>query len=480
MSIAPLIGGRFVSAVTIELAGAGYTDIFFSIRDTEGILKLYTQANTTNVGVQRKANVTGLLDGGFLVSWNDVEAGLVRAQRFDAVGAKVGVEFVLSSINDSHAPMVVTLADGRIGFAREGSVLGSIWDPRSDPIEGSSGNDVLTSRLEGATVRGKGGNDRLIDGAKDGDDRYDGGAGSSDTVDYSRATAGIVVDLSAATDQARGSQIGIDQITGVESVTGGAASDQITGDANANILKGGRGQDTLDGRGNADVMKGGANDDTYIVDNAGDVVDEMGGSGRDTVKSSVSFNLADTVHAKGAIENLTLIGSGVINATGNNADNLLRGNSAANTLRAGDDADDLFGGDGNDIEFGDDGKDSLSGGEGNDRLTGGLGSYAFYFDAKTSKANVDHVTDFLPGADEIILHVGIFKKLKLGELKSKAFFAGKNADQAKDGKDRIIVDTKTGECFYDKDGKGGAKAKLFAILDTSPDNIGASDFLVVS
>ena len=50
--------------------------------------------------------------------------------------------------------------------------------------------------------------------------------------------------------------------------------------------------------------------DTYVVDNAGDVVNETDGDGTDTVQSSISFSLADPVHAIGSIENLTLTGHG--------------------------------------------------------------------------------------------------------------------------------------------------------------------------
>jgi hypothetical protein len=46
-----------------------------------------------------------------------------------------------------------------------------------------------------------------------------------------------------------------------------------------------------------------------------DIADETGGDGTDTVNASVTFCLADTVHAKGSIENLTLTGTGAINAT---------------------------------------------------------------------------------------------------------------------------------------------------------------------
>ena len=50
------------------------------------------------------------------------------------------------------------------------------------------------------------------------------------------------------------------------------------------------------------MLIGGAGNDTYVVDNAGDVVDESTGSGTDLVQSSVSFDLST---ALGDVENLT-------------------------------------------------------------------------------------------------------------------------------------------------------------------------------
>ena len=95
-------------------------------------------------------------------------------------------------------------------------------------------------------------------------------------------------------------------------------------------------------------MFGGTGNDTYVVDNAGDVVNETGGDGTDTVQSSVSFSLADPVHAIGGIENLTLTGTAAINATGNALDNVLIGNSGNNVLIGGAGADTLDGGGGTD------------------------------------------------------------------------------------------------------------------------------------
>ena len=91
-------------------------------------------------------------------------------------------------------------------------------------------------------------------------------------------------------------------------------------------------------------MLGGAGHDIYVVDNGGDVVDESGGDGTDTVQAAISFSLADSVHAIGDIENLTLLGSAAINGTGNALANVLIGNAGNNMLAGLGGADTLDGG----------------------------------------------------------------------------------------------------------------------------------------
>jgi Ca2+-binding RTX toxin-like protein len=76
------------------------------------------------------------------------------------------------------------------------------------------------------------------------------------------------------------------------------------------------GNDFINGGAGADTMFGGTGNDIYVVDNSGDVVNEAGGNGLDTVQSSITFSLSDAVHAIGAIENLTLTGTAAITARG--------------------------------------------------------------------------------------------------------------------------------------------------------------------
>ncbi|MEO7397123.1 MAG: calcium-binding protein, partial [Ilumatobacteraceae bacterium] len=94
----------------------------------------------------------------------------------------------------------------------------------------------------------------------------------------------------------------------------------------------------LDGGAGADTMIGGDGDDTYVIDNPGDVVVETGVSrfgdrSNDTVETPFETSLAQFPN----IENITLVGSAAVNATGDAAANRLDGsrNSAVNRLTGG-------------------------------------------------------------------------------------------------------------------------------------------------
>ncbi len=97
----------------------------------------------------------------------------------------------------------------------------------------------------------------------------------------------------------------------------------------------------LDGGSGADTLVGGQRNDTYVIDNAGDVVIETGVtrdgydySRNDTVETPFQTSLLTQFPN---IENVTLVGSDAVNATGNAGNNRLDGarNSAANTLTGG-------------------------------------------------------------------------------------------------------------------------------------------------
>lgn len=243
--------------------------------------------------------------------------------------------------------------------------------------------------------------------------------------------------------------------------TGNSQANRITGNSAVNVLTGLGGNDTLDGRGGADTMNGGAGNDIYIVDNVGDAVSESGGSGSDTVQSSVTYGLS------AGVEKLTLTGTGAIDGSGNDLVNQLTGNAAANVLS---------GLGGNDIVKGGSGNDTLNGGIGNDQLTGGGGADKYLFDSTLSAStNVDKLVDYSVADDTIVLDHSIFAGVATGALAASAFHSG---TAAHDGDDRIIYDSATGKLYYDADGIGGGAQVLFAQL-TAGTALTTADFLIV-
>ena len=220
-------------------------------------------------------------------------------------------------------------------------------------ISGGASNDSLFGGSGNDTLNGSAGSDALTGGA--GDDVY-----------FVDSTTDVVTEASnSGSDEIRTSLASYTLTANFENLlalgsapftgAGNASNNSITGNAGADSLSGAGGNDTLIGAGGNDLLNGGtgsdrlyggAGNDLYLVDNVGDVLDETGGSGLDTVQSSISFSLADPTHAAGQIENLTLTGTAATDATGNALNNVLTGNAGANLLAGLAGADTVIGGSG--------------------------------------------------------------------------------------------------------------------------------------
>jgi VCBS repeat-containing protein len=125
-------------------------------------------------------------------------------------------------------------------------------------------------------------------------------------------------------------------------LTGNAGANVLSADAGDDILDAGDGDDTLNGGAGLDILIGGTGNDTYVLGNENDSVADV--SGMDTITSTVSRSLASYA----GIENLTLLGTDNINATGNALANMLTGNAGASVLNGGAGADNMRGMAGND------------------------------------------------------------------------------------------------------------------------------------
>jgi FG-GAP-like repeat/FG-GAP repeat len=188
--VAALRGGGFVVVWTDP--DGGTNDIHASLLNSSGtpIVSDFV-VNRTAAGDQNEARVVALADGDFLVTWEDDSAGLVRAQRFDAAGAKIGTEFTVKNGTSVDGPEAALLSDGgRIAYAvsdfnGDVDVVTSIWRARdvSHDFDGDGKSGVLWRHdsgqvyfweMDGLSIKAEGGvahapvpNDWHIQGAGD-------------------------------------------------------------------------------------------------------------------------------------------------------------------------------------------------------------------------------------------------------------------------------------------------------------------------
>ncbi len=178
-----------------------------------------------------------------------------------AFGADIGID----TLNSIEALVGGSASDRLIGDIAGNKILGGLGN---DTIDGDDGDDELYAGDGDDVVKGGRGKDVIIGGDGAGNDAYDGGSGA-DTVKYTSAVAGIWVNLSAASDQARSltsddSGIGTDQLRNIENVIAGNFSDVIVGDGNANELAGMDGDDILQGGFGNDILDGGEGIDRAV------------------------------------------------------------------------------------------------------------------------------------------------------------------------------------------------------------------------
>ena len=151
---------------------------------------------------------------------------------------------------------------------------------------------------------------------------------------------------------------------GADTLNGTAEEDRLNGLASNDTLNGGAGNDTLDGGLGSDSMVGGLGNDTYQVEVAGDIVSELAGQGRDTVRTTL------TSYTLGAnVEDLTYTGTANFSGTGNAENNSITGGAGLDNLNGGI------------------GNDTLNGGTGGDVMAGGAGDDTYYVDAAGDLVN---------------------------------------------------------------------------------------------
>ncbi|ALC16895.1 hypothetical protein DSOUD_2128 [Desulfuromonas soudanensis] len=363
----------------IEAAGEG-TDIVKASIDytlTDNVENLTLTGNSAIDGTGNE------LDN--VILGNSSSNTLTGLDGNDTLNGGAGADTLVGGTGDD-SYIVDNAGDTVVENTGEGidTVNASVSHTLSDNVENltltGSGNINATGNALDNEIFGNSGANILDGGA--GVDMMAGGAGN-DTYVVDESTDVVVEQAGGGEDNVLSSvdytlsdNVEHLTLTGTDAIdgTGNASDNTITGNEANNILSGLAGNDTLVGNGGddllnggvgADVMTGGTGGDTYIVDNEGDVVNEIEGEGTDTVESSISYTLGDTV------ENLTLTGTEAVDGTGNESGNVLTGNAAANTL-SGLEGDDTLAGQGGD--------DLLDGGLGADAMAGGTGDDTYVVD----------------------------------------------------------------------------------------------------
>lgn len=348
-------------------------------------------------------------------------------------------------------PVVGRLTDN-VGIAYGAIIENAVGGSGADAIIGNTADNVLTGNAGDDVMLGREGNDTLNGGV--GNDQMDGGLGA----DLMTGGAGndlFVVD-DAGDQVVEADEVGVDEVrTGlavyalganVENLTGTAATGQsligngldnvILAGAGNDTLNGGAGDDLLNGGAGADNMTGGSGDDIYVVDNAGDQVNESPNSGIDEVRTT----LADYTLAQ-HLENLTGLGTTTQHLTGNTRDNV------------------IIGGAGDDFLSGLTGSDELHGGAGNDSLDGGTSDDALYGDAGNDALDGGTGADFLDG--------GAGDDALVGGTGDDVLVGGDGADSINGGTGADVIVGGAGDDFL----IGGAGGDIFVFGPGSGDDV---------
>ncbi|WOH48857.1 calcium-binding protein [Bradyrhizobium sp. sBnM-33] len=411
--------------LTVNLADASQNtgdaagDTFFSIENIRGSGFADTLIGDGGNNALRGGAGADILDGGAgfdFADYRGAATGLIASlanpgtNTGDAAGdTYTSIEGLIGSDFDD-----TLTGDGNVNLLRGG--LGA------DALDGGGGNDFAdyanattsvtvnlansaanTGEAAGDTftsieaIRGGDFNDTLIGDAAInilrgglGADILDGGLGF-DLADYGNATAGVTVNLANSglnTGEATG-----DTFISIQGLLGSSFADQLTGDANNNLLRGGAGADHLNGGAGFDTadysqsiiglvaslanpaantgdaagdtyasiegLWGSAFNDTLVLSNAGGFLDGnlgadtlIGGTGFDLVMyknstSGLTVNLANSAANTGEAAGDTF--TAIEGIGGSNFNDTLIGDSGGNYLRGNFGADVLNGAGGTDI-----------------------------------------------------------------------------------------------------------------------------------
>ncbi|MCG7394558.1 calcium-binding protein [Microvirga sp. ACRRW] len=373
---------------------------------------------------------------------------------------------------------------GHVGAG--GNVIGNFFGNRItgnagyNLLDGRGGNDFLDGASGVDTLNGGSGSDTLIGGL--GADILMGGIDADSMVGgegmdtyYIDNVGDVIVEAEnegwdkvfSAISYTLGDHLeNLSLVAGAGHInaTGNDYDNILVGNEGNNILDGGRGDDVLWGMPGVDTLKGGEGNDTYHLDEdyLGDIIVEEANQGSDTIIASITFSLQTLVN----VENITLLGTDTINATGNAAVNRLQGNEARNILNGLSGADVMEGRRGDDVYIVDNMDDIVieHDGEGSDEV---LSSVSF-----TLRTHVEKLV--LTGNDHIAGTGNHLDNVILGNGGNNTLIGGAGADTLNggNGNDTYYVDN-VADVVLDTSGKDAIFSSINFTLSDAMENLSA-------
>ena len=365
----------------------------------------------------------------------------VASSLVDTFDGNLGQDLLSYAASVAGVTVNLNTGTGSGGFAADDTfsgferVLGSAHDDR---IYGDSATNVLYGGSGDDVISGGAGSDRLL-----------GGLGSGDRVSYASSSAGVSVNLS--TNAVSGGDAAGDVISDFEGIFGSTYSDRLFGDGATNVILGLGGNDIIRGGAGADVLGG--------------------GNGIDTLSYAGSGAGVTVILSRGAVKGGHAAGdsvSGFEHVDGSRHDDRLLGDAGNNRLNGSAGNDTIHGGAGADRIIGGAGRDSVAGGTGGDTFV--LLPHATAFDV---------ITDFVAADDQLEVSARVFGGgLVAGALPAGRFVANATG-LAGDANDRFVLDTSTGNLYFDANGSDAGGRSLIARFTGMVPALTASDFDIV-
>ncbi|MCL4202707.1 MAG: DUF11 domain-containing protein [Pirellulaceae bacterium] len=252
-----LPGGRGTNKVEVSFQG---DDLVVMSGRTQLLRQPWAELNRlTIVGADNKADAItlNLGKGGILPPLEIVVDG--------GIGSQTDTLTILGTAGDD----VLSVERDRVLV--NGPLVVSFQNVRQVAVDGGAGNDTyaFTAMPDSLSITDK-------------------HKTSIDTLDFSGADRGVIVDLnSTRAQQVLGGQLTLK--SKLEDLIGTPLADKLYGNSLANRIWGGDGDDWIDGRGGNDWLYGEGDDDTLVGGSGNDIL--IGGAGHDTLIGTSGKNL---------------------------------------------------------------------------------------------------------------------------------------------------------------------------------------------